>query len=232
MKIALVTGASRGIGFETARQLAQAGAHVFLSARNPAPVKVLQAEGLDVEALTLDVTDAASIGRAVDNVALAFGCLDILINNAGVKIIGDAAEDWSTTFSTNLFGMIGVTRGFLPLLRQSDAGRIVNVSSSMGALIPRDCLKPGLSFRRIPDSPSYAASKTAVNMWTIHLAKELRGTKIKVNAAHPGEAKTRMSKGEGRMTAREAARTSVALALLPGNGPTGTFVHMGKELPW
>ena len=147
MKIALVTGANKGLGYETVRQLSRAGVYVFLSARDSAKAaeaaQALRADGHDVEALTLDVTDSDSIARAADIVAMETGCLDILVNNAGIKVSGDALEikdAWSLTFDTNLFGMIEVTRSFLPMLKSSLAGRIVNVSSLAGQLAQRDAV--------------------------------------------------------------------------------------------
>ena len=144
MKIALVTGANKGIGFETVRQLSRAGVFVFLSARDTVKgeeaARELRADGHDVVALTLDVTGHDSIARAVDIVAMETGRLDILVNNAAVKVSGDAMEvkdAWSLTFDTNIFGMIEVTRGFLPMLKASPAGRIVNVSSTAGQLLSR-----------------------------------------------------------------------------------------------
>ena len=118
-------------------------------------------------------------------------------------------------------------RYFLPLLKRSSAGRIVNVSSIIGSILPQS--------KRPPDAPAYNASKLAVNMWTLHLAHELRGTKIKVNAAHPGHADTKMGgRGyiNGVLRATDAAKTSVALALLLDDGPTGAFMHRGEHVAW
>ncbi len=240
-KIALITGANKGIGFETARQLAKSGGvHVILTARDRAKgvqaALTLQAEGLDVEALTLDVTDAASIGAAAKEVDLKFGRLDILINNAGIGIqdgskavSGQTLDTWRKTFDTNLFAVIAVTHAFLPLLRKSEAGRIVNLSSILASLtLHSDPTSPIYDFKM----PAYNVSKTALNCWTVQLAYELRGTKIKVNAAHPGYVKTDMGGPSAPMEIVDGAKTSVALALLDAKGPNGAYIHMGEPLPW
>jgi NAD(P)-dependent dehydrogenase (short-subunit alcohol dehydrogenase family) len=234
MKIALVTGANKGIGYETVRQLSRAGVYVFLSARDPVKAaeaaQALRADGHDVEALMLDVTDADSIERAVGVVAMEAARLDILVNNAAVKIPGDTIEAWSPTFDTNLFGMIEVTRSFLPLLKAASAARIVNVSSVSGSITPPT--RFGVRSSTIQEAPAYGASKIAVNLWTIHLAHELRNTKIKVNAAHPGTVKTHMGGRDAPMRVCDGAKTSVTLALLDEEGPTGGFFHAGKQVSW
>jgi len=240
-KIALVTGANKGIGLETARQLARSGGvHVLLAARDPAKgaaaARLLQSEGLDVEALALDVTDAAGIAAAAREVGGKFGRLDILVNNAGIGIDdGTSAvseqklETWRKTFDTNLFAVIAVTQAFLPLLKKSEAGRIVNVSSILASLtLHSDPASPIYNFK----IAAYNVSKTALNGWTVQLAYELRGTKIKVNAAHPGHVKTDMGGPDAPMEITQGATTSVALALLDEKGPNGAFVHLGQPLPW
>jgi NAD(P)-dependent dehydrogenase (short-subunit alcohol dehydrogenase family) len=240
-KIALVTGANKGIGFETARQLAKSGGvHVILAARDRAKggqaALVLQAEGLDVEALTLDVTDTGSIAVAAAEVDGKFGRLDILINNAGIAIndgsttvSGQTLETWHKTFETNLFAVIAVTQAFLPLLRKSAAGRIVNLSSVLASLtLHSDPASPIYDFK----IPAYNVSKTALNGWTVQLAYELRGTKIKVNAAHPGYVKTDLGGPSAPMEIVDGAKTGVALALIDANGPNGAYIHLGEPLPW
>jgi NAD(P)-dependent dehydrogenase (short-subunit alcohol dehydrogenase family) len=239
-KIALVTGGNKGIGFETARQLAQKGVHVLLGSRDHAKgvdaALKLQSEGFPVEALTLDVTSVASIAAAVKEVDKKHGHLDILINNAGVmadakgkKVSEQTLDVWHKTFETNLFGLIAVTQAFLPLLRKADAGRIVNLSSVLGSLaLHSDPTSPIYDFK----VPAYNVSKTAVNGWTVQLAYELRDTKIKVNAAHPGYVKTDMGGEEAPMEIVDGAKTSVALALLDASGPNGAYIHMGETLPW
>ncbi|MDP9014969.1 MAG: SDR family oxidoreductase [Pseudomonadota bacterium] len=240
-KIALITGANKGIGFETARQLAKSGGvHVLLAARDRAKgveaALTLQGEGLDVEALTLDVTAAASIAAAAKEVEQKFGRLDILINNAGIgaddpskKVSQQTLETWRKTFDTNLFAVIAVTQAFLPLLEKSDAGRIVNLSSMLGSLtLHSDPNSPIYDFK----VPAYNVSKTAVNGWTVQLAYELRNTPIKVNAAHPGWVKTELGGPSAPMEIVDGAKTSVALALIGANGPNGAYIHLGEPLPW
>jgi NAD(P)-dependent dehydrogenase (short-subunit alcohol dehydrogenase family) len=239
-RIALITGANKGIGFETAGQLGQQQVTVLLGARDAAKGEAaaakLRAEGLDVRALPLDVTDAKSIQRAVDKVAQEFGRLDILINNAGVmvddqtkKVSEQSLDAWRTTFDTNVFGLVATTQAFLPLLRKSAAGRIVNLSSILGSnALHSDPQSPIYDFKL----PAYNVSKSAVNAYTVQLAYELRDTPIKVNAAHPGWVKTEMG-GEGAtMELPDGAKTSVGLATLPADGPTGSYTHLGEALPW
>ncbi len=239
-KIALVTGATRGIGLETVRQLAQAGVHTLLAGRNreravEAALK-LQAEGLPVEAIALDVTDAKSIAAAVAEVRERHGHLDILVNNAGIIVdeFGRAPseqtlETWRTTFDTNLFALVAVTQAFLPLLKAAPAGRIVNVSSILGSItLHKDPSSPIYDFK----VPAYNVSKSAVNAWTVQLAYELRDTPLKVNTIHPGYVKTDMNQGQGEIDVPEGAKSSVELALIGPDGPNGSFSHLGQELPW
>lgn len=239
-KIALVTGATRGLGFETVRQLAAAGVHTLLAGRDRAKAVdaalKLQSAGLPVEAVTLDVTDAASIAAAVDAVTQKHGRLDILVNNAGIAIdvAGKASSEqtlatWRETFDTNVFGLIAVTQAFLQLLRKSSAARIVNVSSALGSLaMHSDPAQPLGGF----NVPAYNVSKSAVNAWTLQLANELRDTGIKVNSVHPGYVKTDMNKGGGDLEVADGAETSVAMALLDDAGPSGAFYYRGEILPW
>ncbi|RYZ73641.1 MAG: SDR family oxidoreductase [Lysobacteraceae bacterium] len=244
-KTALVTGATRGIGFETVRQLAQAGVHVLLAGRDRAKAVdaalTLQGEGLPVEAIELDVTDSASIAAAADLVAGKFGKLDILVNNAGI-LVDDAAKGasgqslgtWRTTFDTNVFGLIETTQAFLPLLRKSGAGRIVNVSSLLGSISEHQ--NPASFIYDFKGVPAYNVSKSAVNAWTVHLAHELKDAGIKVNTIHPGYVQTDMNKSgdqqNGELSVPEGARTSVRLALIDNDGPTGGYFHLEQVLPW
>ena len=238
-KIALVTGATRGIGLETVRQLAGEGIRVLLAGRDAGraaeAASQLSGQGLPVESIALDVTDATSIAAAAAEVRRKFGRLDILVNNAGVFIDDFAKtsseqslETWRTTFDTNVFGVVAVTQAFLPLLRESAAGRIVNVSSGLGSLtLHSDPASPIYDYK----VPAYNVSKTAVNGWTVHLAHELRATPIKVNAIHPGSVKTDMN-SNGELDIVTGAKSSVEMALLGGDGPTGSFTHLGEVLPW
>ena len=238
-KVALVTGATRGIGLETVRQLAGAGVPVLLAGRNrekavEAALK-LQAEGLSVEAIALDVANDDSITQAAIDIAHRHGKLDILVNNAGVlrddmqiKPSEQSLATWRETFETNVFGVVATTKAFLPLLKQAPAARIVNVSSLLGSLAANaDPASPIYDVK----IPAYNVSKSAVNAWTVQLAHELRNTPIKVNAVHPGSVKTDMN-GQGELEVAEGARTSVRMALLDESGPTGDFVYFEEKLPW
>ena len=239
-KIALITGGNKGIGFETARQLAQQGVQVLIGSRQPAKgaeaARRLKDEGLAAEALTLDVTDAASIAAAAREVTQKHGRLDILINNAGVMLDDPAQKPsaqtidvWRRTFETNVFGLIAVTQAFLPLLAKSPAGRIVNLSSLLGSIsLHRDPSSPVYGYV----VPAYNVSKTAVNGWTAQLAFELKDGPIKVNAAHPGHVKTDMGGAAAPMEIVDGAKTSVRLALLGPDGPSGGYFHLGEKLPW
>ncbi len=240
-KTALITGANKGIGLETARQLGQQEIIVLIGARDASKGKAaadaLRKEGIDAHPVEIDVSDSASIRKAAAQVESDFGRLDILVNNAGVmtddrkkKTSEQALETWRETFATNLFGLIETTQAFLPLLRKSEAGGIVNLSSILGSI--EFHATPGSPVYESKDTPAYNVSKSAVNAYTVQLAHELKGTKIKVNAAHPGWVKTEMG-GEGAMMEiEEGAKTSVALATAGADAPNGTFVHLGEPLPW
>ena len=240
-KIALITGANKGIGLETARQLGQQNTTVLLGARDSrkgeTAAERLRKEGIDAHPVVIDVSDPESIRKAAIQVERDFGRLDILVNNAGVmtdertkKVSEQSLETWRETFATNVFGLIATTNAFLPLLRKSEAGRIVNLSSILGSI--EFHAKPGSPIYESKDTPAYNVSKAAVNAYTVQLAHELKDTKIKVNAAHPGWVKTDMG-GEGAvMEIEDGAKTSVALATLGVDGPNGAYLHMGKPLPW
>ena len=239
-KIALVTGATRGIGTETVRQLAQQGVHTLLAGRRrETAVEIaltLQAEGLPVEALALDVTDAASIAAAVAHVSERHGRLDILVNNAGILLDDptlppsqQSLATWHRTFDTNVFAVIAVTQAFLPLLKQSVGARIVNVSSMLGSIALHS--QPGSPIYGFI-VPAYNVSKSAVNAWTAQLAYELRESAHKVNTVHPGYVKTDMNGGEGEIDVSVGAHSSVQMALLDADGPNGSFTYLGEVLPW
>lgn len=242
-RIALVTGANRGIGFETCRQLAQHGIKVLLGARNEVRGRVaaeeLRNEDLDVEAILLNVADSKRIAKVRGEIEERFGRLDILVNNAGMahpeeSLFGNSAatvsmEALRETFDVNFFGLVELTRELLPLIKKSPAGRIVNVSSMLGSLTLHADPEGGIEQIK---PLAYDASKAAVNMFTIHLAQLLRDTPVKVNSAHPGWVKTDMGGEEAPMEIVDGARTSVALATLDEYGPTGGFFHMGDKMPW
>lgn len=239
-KIALVTGATRGIGFETCRQLAQADVLVLLAGRSAASAAKaadeLRAQGLAVEPVTLDVTNAGHIAAVAADIQSRFGRLDILVNNAGV-LLDDVARPpsqqtlacWRETFDTNVFAVVEVTQALLPLLRVAPSARIVNVSSQLGSFgLHTDPASPIYGVK----IPAYDASKSAVNAWTVHLAYELKDTPHKVNAIHPGYVQTDMNRGAGDLSIADGARSSVQMALLPDDGPSGSFTHLGQTLPW
>jgi NAD(P)-dependent dehydrogenase (short-subunit alcohol dehydrogenase family) len=238
--IALVTGANKGIGFETARQLAAEGITALLGARDKKrgleAAEALKKEGLDVQFLQLDVNDPASQDSAAKFIADKFGKLDILINNAGalrdfgVPASKGTAEQWRETFETNLFSLISLTQKLLPLIKKSDAGRIVNLSSILGSLTFNSATNSDSG--PMSATTAYHASKAALNMFTVHLANELKDTPIKVNAAHPGWVKTDMGGEAAPLSVEEGAKTSIWLATLPKDGPTGGFFHNGETLPW
>ena len=242
-KIALVTGANRGIGLEIARQLAENGILSLVAGRRrDAVVKAaegLRDAGLAAEPLVLDVTDPDSIAAAAAEVAEKYGRLDILVNNAAVRIeqygrkpSEQPLRQWRETFDTNLFGMVEVTVAFLPLIRRADAGRIVNVSSLLASLTKHSDPTSYVFSPEFKSLPAYSASKSAVNSWTVHLAYEMRGTPVKVNAVHPGYTKTDMNDGAGDLDVATGARTSVSMALLGSDGPSGGYFHRGDPLPW
>lgn len=240
-QVALITGANKGIGLETARQLGAQGITILLGARDLAKgeeaAAALKKEGIDARAVKLDVNDPADYATVAKAIEKDFGVLDILVNNAGVMIDNRGPNETSTTsadvlrktFDTNFFAVVGLTQALLPLLRKSKAGRIVNLSSILGSLTLHATKG---SYVYDAKTFAYNSSKAALNSFTIHLAHELANTKIKVNSAHPGWVKTDMG-GEGAMMElADGAKTSVELATLPEDGPTGGYFHMGKEISW
>lgn len=232
MKTVLITGANKGIGFETARQLLQSDFFVFIGSRNIenglAAVQKLQAEGLShVEAIQLDVTDDSSILHAREEIGRKTKALDILINNAGINggsapytVLEATSQEYLEALKTNVIGVASVTQAFIDLLRKAPAPRIVNVSTSVGSL----------SLQSNPEWPAYnyakygvyAISKAALNMYTIQLAYELRDTNFKVNAVCPGLTKTDFTFFNGGEVGIAAGRI-IKYALIDNNGPTGKF---------
>jgi NAD(P)-dependent dehydrogenase (short-subunit alcohol dehydrogenase family) len=240
-KVALITGANRGLGLEMARQLGKAGVTVVLGARDPekgeAAAELLRGEGIDARFLVLEVTNRQHHAAAAEFLDENFGRLDILINNAGISLdsLGGGPPSTTTdevirqTFDTNFFAPVALTRVLLPLLKKSEAARIVNMSSILGSqTLHSDPNSPIYNFKAL----SYDASKAALNSFTIHLAYELRDTSIKVNSAHPGWVKTDMGTEAALMEIPEGASTGVQLALLGEDGPTGGYFHLGKRVPW
>jgi NAD(P)-dependent dehydrogenase (short-subunit alcohol dehydrogenase family) len=242
-KVALITGANKGLGLEIARQLGKQGITVVIGARDESrgteAANTLKSEGIDARFLKLDVTQEPDITAAVGYFEKEFGKLDILVNNAGINVdhsdwtestaASISQADLRKTFDANVFGVVALTQALLPLLKKSEAGRIVNHSSILGSL----------TLHADPSSPIYStklfgynASKTALNAFTVHLAHALRDTAIKVNSAHPGWVKTDMGTDAAPMEIPEGAKTAVELATLPAGGPTGGFYHLGETLPW
>ncbi|MBB2154762.1 SDR family oxidoreductase [Gluconacetobacter diazotrophicus] len=243
-RIALVTGAVRGIGLETARQLARQGIHVLVAGRRQEQADGvadrLRGEGLSAEGVVLDIDNPAQLTALRDYIATTYGRLDILVNNAGVLLDrgadGAAPPPSATpdktlrdTFEINLFATVQVTQTLLPLVLKSPAGRIVNLSSILASLgahsDPASPIYGKLTF-------AYDASKTALNAFTVHLAHELKDTAVKVNSAHPGWVRTDMGGQDAPLDVAQGALTSVRLATLPDDGPTGGFFHMDHALPW
>lgn len=238
-RIALVTGANKGIGFEIARQLGEAGLRVLVGARNPAlgeaAAERLRSESFDIRHVQVDLTDLAIISAAAADIAAHEGRLDILINNAGIASSGDGSpaaaslEAVRLTFDTNFFGTLAVTQAMLPLLKRSASGRVVNVSSGLGSLTEiGDPNSEFSAFRFI----GYGGSKAAVNMLTVQLAAELKDFGIKVNSADPGYTATDLNGHRGRQTISEGAAAAIRLALLPDDGPTGGFFGASHPQPW
>jgi len=232
-KIALVTGANKGIGKEIARGLAQLGFTVLLAARDAerglTAAAELAADG-HVAFQQLDVTDPASIDAAVKNIEQRHGRLDVLVNNAGIGVAYAPASQTSTdamrtVFETNVFSIVGVTNAMLPLLRNAEAARIVNVSSVRGSLTHPDALTWNPSM-------SYSTSKTAVNALTVHYALELADTPIKVNAVTPGYVATDLNAFQGNRTPAEGARVALKYATLDADGPSGGLFDEEGVIPW
>ncbi|MCW2414570.1 MULTISPECIES: SDR family oxidoreductase [unclassified Sphingobium] len=237
-RVALVTGATRGIGFEIARGLAEHGMRVVIGARDPASgqkaIEALCDQGLDAHYVIIDVTDRASVQAAAAVLADRFRRLDVLVNNAGISLDKHSLpstadlDEMRRVYETNVFGVVAVIQAMLPLLRQSDRGRIVNMSTGLGSL----------ALTRGPDGPmafsrllAYNSSKTALNAVTVQFANELAGTPIKINAANPGLCATELSGGKGQSPVA-GAKVAISLALLDADGPTGGFFGEGGPVPW
>ena len=246
-KIALVTGANKGIGLQIAKELAARGLTVFLGSRRlSSGQEAAKSIGPNAHALQLDVTDQASIAAAAQHMRDGFGRLDVLVNNAGIahagrtdasfeeKLVGGRPSTASLAetralFETNVFGVIAVIQAMLPLLRESAAGRIVNLSSTVGSLtLQSDPSSPVSAIQSV----SYVPSKTALNAVTVAFANELQATPIKVNAVCPGFIATDLNNFRGTGSVEEGARAAVRMALLASDGPTGTFSNEEGVVPW
>jgi NAD(P)-dependent dehydrogenase (short-subunit alcohol dehydrogenase family) len=238
-RVALVSGANKGIGFEIARRLGLAGLTVFMGARDTAmgaaAAAKLRAENLDVRHVELDLTRPASIEAVAGALRGEFQRLDVLVNNAAIIDPGDGppsaveVDAVRRSMETNFLGTLTLTRAMLPLIREAPAGRIVNVSSGLGSLtLNADLDWIFASYKLL----GYCASKAALNMLTVQLAFELRDTAIKVNSADPGFTATDMNDHRGTQTIEEGAAEPVRLALLPAEGPTGGFFETAGRRPW
>ncbi|MBD2099199.1 SDR family oxidoreductase [Trichocoleus sp. FACHB-591] len=231
-KIAVVTGANRGLGLETSRQLAKQGVYIILTSRDQAKgqavVQQLQSEGLEVGYHPLDVTDAASVQQLAQFVRDQFGHLEILVNNAGIGLDFDNGslfnlqiETLAQTLQTNLYGPILLSQALIPLMQIRGYGRVVNVSSGAGQLSEMNS-----------GYPSYRMSKTALNALTRILANELQGSNILVNSVCPGWVRTDMGGPDAPRTPEQGADTIAWLATLPDGGPTGGFFRDRQPIPW
>ena len=241
-KVAFITGANRGIGFETSKKLAEIGIKVILGSRDLAKgkkaVEELATLGIEADLIKYDAFDLDAPKKVYDYISEKYKKLDILINNAGVLLTGNlfvtnsstvTDKDVKDTFQTNLFSVISLTQKLLPLIKKSDAGRIVNVSTILSSL----------TLHTAKDSPitpakefAYNASKTALNAYTIHLALELKDTKIKVNSGHPGWVKTELGGPNAPMDVKDSYKTSLRLATLSEDGPSGGLFHEDDIIPW
>src|SRR5437764_11753271 len=246
-RVAFVTGANRGLGLETARELGQQGVIVVIGSRDPkkgeAAAGKLRDAGVTADSLSFDIIKPQDHQKAYDYFAKKYSHLDILVNNAGVWKESDTSSPISMpkpasavspeilrdTFETNFFATVALTQKLLPLIRKAPAGRIVNVSSILGSLTlhadPASQIYASKVF-------AYDASKTGLNAFTVHLAHDLRDTQIKVNSAHPGWVKTEMGGPNATMEVSEGGKTSAQLATLADDGPSGGFFHLGQPLPW
>ena len=226
-----MTGANRGLGFETSRQLAQLGFTVILSARDPAKgetaAKILLGKGLDVIFYQLDISDQININRITHQIEQEFGQLDVLVNNAAIlydrwqNAVDADLDVVNKALITNLFGPWRLSQLCIPIMERNKYGRIVNVSSGAGSL----------NYMGSGGTPAYSVSKAALNALTRILAAELRGTGILVNAIDPGWVATDLG-GNGGRPVENGAKGIVWAATLPDNGPSGGFFFDGKPAPW
>jgi len=241
-RIAFITGANRGIGFETSKRLAEEGVKVILGSRDlnkgKEAIEKLSSINIDADLVQYDAFDLNAPQKVYDYIFEKYKKLDILINNAGVLLTGNlfvtnsstiTDKNLKDTFQTNFFSIVSLTQKLLPLLKKSKAGRIVNVSTILSSLTLH-------SAKDSPISPAkelaYNSSKTALNAYTIHLALELKDTNIKVNSGHPGWVKTELGGPNAPMEVKDSYKTSLRLALLDSDGPSGGLFHEEDTIPW
>lgn len=236
-KVALISGGNRGLGFETARQLGSLGYTVLLGARNKEKgeeaAAILQAQEIDAHCIELDVTEQATIDAAARKITTEYGKLDVLINNAGIGVIHKFTDlsvaDLKRSFDTNFFGAFAVSQAMLPLIENSDAPRIVNISSSIGSITLHSDPASGVyPFKAL----AYSCSKTALNQLTTHLAFTLKHTPAKVNSVCPGFVATDFNNGYGDLTPEQGSRIIVHYATLAQEGPTGGYFNEQGVIPW
>lgn len=247
-RIALVTGANQGVGYQLTKELVAKGVTVLLGSRNlERGQKAAEEIGAGAIPIQIDVTDAASIAAAAERIRSEFGRLDLLVNNAGISnarpgkvamadYVGTSAasvvsiDEVRAIWDTNVFGVLAVYQAMLPLLRLSADARIVNVSSGVGSLTAN--ADPAFPYRAIY-APGYAASKTALNGITLAMMIELEGTGIKVNLVSPGFTSTNLNNFEGTESLEDGSREVVRVALLGPDGPSGTFTGWeNAPIPW
>lgn len=245
MKFALVTGANKSIGFEVAQQLAQKGIYVYLGSRNLEhgieAVDKLKAMGLNnVEVIQLDITNDESVINARKEIGKKTKVLDILINNAGIygsypqTALDSTIDQFKAAYDTNVYGVVRVTQAFIDLLKESSEPRIVNVSSSQGSItLHSDPAYKYYDYKGVV----YLSSKSALNMYTVVLAYELKNTGFKVNAVCPGYTKTDFNGHRGTGTVKSAGNRILKYALIDNEGPTGKFFSEENnpetgEIPW
>ncbi len=238
-RVALITGANKGIGLQVAKELALLGYTALIGARsethgNEVTDRLVE-EGLRAAFVPIDVTNKESIRAAESVIHGQFGKLDVLINNAGIALDSENPpsqvdiEVLRKTFETNVFGVFQVFQTMLPLLRRAEAPRVVNVSSGLGSLTLNS--DPDYEYAKVK-LLAYNSSKTTLNALTVQFAHELKATSIKVNSADPGFTATDLNGHRGTRTVEQAARIIVRLATLPGSGPTGGFFDENGPVPW
>ena len=241
-KVAFISGANRGIGFETSKKLAEQGIKVILGSRDmdkgKKALEELAALGIEADLIQYDACDSEAPAKVFEHIEKKYNKLDILVNNAGILLTGNlfvtnsstvSDKDIKDTFQTNLFSVIALTQKLLPLLKNSSAGRIVNVSTILSSL----------TLHSAKDSPiapakefAYNASKTALNAYTVHLAQELKNTNIKVNSGHPGWVKTELGGPKAPIEVEDSYKTSLRLATLDDDGPSGGLFQGDDVIPW
>jgi NAD(P)-dependent dehydrogenase (short-subunit alcohol dehydrogenase family) len=244
-RTALITGANKGLGLETAKQLSRLNIRVILTARDEQILKKtkdqFESDGIQADFLKLDVTSNADIQDTVNYVTETYGSLDILINNAGISLEKSTGYQVNNTadinrdtieevYETNVFGLISVTQALLPLLLKGSGSRIVNLSSELGSIgLHADCHSPVYHLKKF----AYNSSKTLVNQFTVHLAEKFKGQNIKINAVSPGWVKTDMGTQYAPLEVSVGATIIVRAAMLPDDGPNGCFfTHEMKSIAW